>query len=297
MLLRLVSVLILPLSLLGCSRPAPEPSSDEPVDELAFEVTRDGHERLEGVFTVGIGQVELGASPRTALFAADVALPDDRLQPDFDLATASGTAQVRLALDGSEQGSTLSLRSLRERGQNRWRLHFADDVPLDLRFEFGAARADLAFTGQPVERLSISAGVAPTRLAFDEPNAIAMERLSLSAGASSFQAERLGNARVSSLRFDGGAGSFLLDFGGEPLAVGGRGDIAVGVGRLRVRLPQDAPVVLVINASPLARISVPSGYVSIGDSRWHSPAVGDPDEAFSLHVNAGIGALTFESTR
>jgi len=262
----------------------------------SFEVERErGDRRVAGVFNLALGNVSISEAPRGVLFKAEVESDDEELKPTFDVQRRDGTVHLELGFASGSRSTGVSWRNFRNRGSNTWNLYFDTRTPLDLRFDLGLSESDLDLTGFRVERLEISAGMATTRLAFDEPNPVVMERLSIDAGAARFTGEQLGNARFRQLSFKGGAGSFSLDFTGASLPHGARADIDVGVSRLRIRLPEDKAVVLHAPDSWLARVDVPVGYISQGGGIWHSARVRNPTDAFQLHINAGVGRVTCET--
>jgi hypothetical protein len=261
-------------------------------DRYVFEVPREGTTRFEGVFDLALGSVRIGEARPGMVFQAEVTIAEDQLRPDLRLDRANRYTNVRLGFESGSARQGVSLRGFRQRHRNEWLLYFDRETPLDLRFDLGLADADLDLSGFRVERLSLSAGMATTRLAFDRPNPVEMTDLRVDAGASRFRGEGLGNARFRRMVFNGGAGSYSLDFSGGPLPAGARADIDVGVSRVHLRLPEGHPVVLEAPESWLARIKVPAGYVNQGRGIWHSPEVRNPARAFHVRVNVGVGRVT-----
>ena len=264
------------------------------LDRVEFTVPKDRENRFEGTFDIALGNVTVGQAEAGQLFQAVVDLQDDRLRPEMNVVREDRVARVKLGLD-SEANTSVSWSSFRGRSKNSWALYFARDIPLDLTFDLGLAEADLDLTGFRVENLSIKAGMATARLAFDERNRIVMSHLQVDAGAARFNAENLGNARFEQMTFRGGAGSFTLDFGGAALPAGARADIDVGVSRLRILLPEDKAVVLSAPDSWLTRVDVPNGYTRASRGVWHSASVSDPETAFHINVSAGVGRVTCET--
>jgi|GEM_PF-2070556 len=284
-----------PLLLAACALVAAPALARALADRYFFEVPRERTERLEGTFDLALGSVRIGEADPGFVFQADVTLEDGELRPELGLERDGRTARVRLGFERGKERQGVSWRGLRNRSENEWALYFDRHTPLDLTFSLGLAEADLDLTGFRVERLAVSAGMAPTRLAFRQRNPVEMEELRLEAGATRFSAQELGNARFRRMRFAGGAGSFELDFTGGPLPAGARAEVEVGVARLHLRLPEDKAVVLHAPDSWLARVAVPASYTRQGRGIWHSASVRDPATAFHLHVSAGVGRVTCET--
>ncbi len=258
-----------------------------------FEVPHEGEAALSAELELALGRVEVGRAEAGYLFQAEVALEDEDTVPELDVERRGERVHLELGFaSGGKGAGGVTVRGLRAPEENEWLLAFSDRVPLDLAFELGMAEADLDLSGLRVERLRVEAGMAKTTVAFDTPNPVAMDELTVEAGMATFTGRRLGNARFERFSFDGGAGSFELDFTGARLPRGARAEIEVGMASLRVLLPEGRPVVLSASDSWLAQVEVPDGYVKRGKGRWHSAEVRDEDEAFFVRIDAGVGKVT-----
>jgi len=120
-------------------------------------------------------------------------------------------------------------------------LGLSREVPTDLTLEVGAAESRLDLGGIPLTGLVYRTGASSTKIHFDTPNPARIGTLELAAGAASFEAAGLGNARFEELEFDGAVGDVTLDFTGD-WSGDATADIAVGLGALRLVVPRDIGV-------------------------------------------------------
>jgi hypothetical protein len=97
---------------------------------------------------------------------------------------------------------------------NNWDMTLGTD-PLDMSFEFGAAKADIDLGHTAVSRLSIDAGASEIALAFSTPNQASMDSLMVNAGAAQLNFSRLANANTKRMDFTLGGGDVGLDFSGR----------------------------------------------------------------------------------
>lgn len=263
-----------------------------------FEVPHEGETALEAELELALGQVTVGKTESGYLFQAEVALEDESTVPEMEVDREGSTTRVSLELSSSAKDeSGITVRGFRIPEDNEWLLFFSDRVPLDLNFDLGIVEADLDLTDLRVERLTVESGMAKTHIGFDAPNPVVMEHLELDAGMTTLTSHRLGNARFERFTFDGGAGSFELDFTGGPLPPGARADIDMGMATLDIILPENAPVVLYASDSWLAQVEIPDGYIKRGKGVWHSAQVRDEDEAFQVRIDAGVGKVTCRTGR
>lgn len=257
-----------------------------------FEVPHEREAILHAELDLALGHVRVGKAEAGYLFQAEVALEDEGMVPEMQYEREGTAGHLSLGFEsGGKSDSGLTVRGFRVPEDNEWLLFFSDRVGLDLAFELGMAEADLDLTGLRVEQLSVESGMSKTRLAFDEPNPVAMRSLKVDAGMAKFEGVKLGNARFEQFAFSGGAGSFVLDFSGGPLPSGAEASLEVGVSSLQVVLPRDTPVVLYAPDSWLARVEVPNGYTKRGKGIWHSAQVENEEAAFVVRIEAGLGKV------
>ena len=257
-----------------------------------FEVPREGENALEADLDLALGRVTIGKAEAGYLFQAEVSLEDESMVPEMRYERDGRTGRLSLGFEsGGKENGGLTVRGFKFPEENEWLLFFSDEVDLDLAFELGMAEANLDLTGLRVGQLSVESGMAKTMLVFEEPNPVTMESFEIDAGMSKLVGRKLGNARFEQFTFDGGAGAFELDFTGGPLPAGAEANIDVGVSSLQVTLPREAPVILYAPDSWLARVEVPNGFTKRGSGVWHSAHVEREEDAFSVHIEAGLGKV------
>lgn len=118
---------------------------------------------------------------------------------------------------------------------NEWELKLGR-APLRLSIEAGAYSGDLELGGLLLSSLSIKDGAAKNQVRFSTPNPGLMEEFAYKTGASDVEISGLANANCRRMTFEGGAGSFTLDFGGE-LRSDSVVDIKAAAGSVRVEVP------------------------------------------------------------
>ncbi|MGQ0605155.1 MAG: toast rack family protein, partial [Anaerolineales bacterium] len=123
--------------------------------------------------------------------------------------------------------------------KNAWDLKLGS-MPLELEINAGAYDGKIELGGLHLQRININDGAATSKVNFEEPNLGEMKLLRYSTGASTVTLTNLANANFDELVFDGGAGTYTLDFGGT-LARDGTVNIEVGVCTLTLIIPSDTP--------------------------------------------------------
>jgi hypothetical protein len=112
---------------------------------------------------------------------------------------------------------------------------------MTLEIEVGACDAEFDLGGIPLTELTIEIGAASGEIDFSRPNPERLEEIDIEAGAASVAVLNIGNANFEQFNFEGGAGSFELDFCGK-YKDEAEISIEIGLGSAEVILPRDIPV-------------------------------------------------------
>lgn len=172
--------------------------------------------------------------------------------------------------------------------ENKWDLTLSD-TPLSLTIKAGAYVGDYQLGGLSLENLTITDGAADVNLDFSQPNKIPMGSFRYETGASNIILSNLSNANVDTMIFQGGAGAFELDFGGE---LSSDMDVYVesGLSTLTITIP----------AGTNAEISVEGGLSNISTrGSWeisgHRYSLNGEGPMITITVEMGAGNIILES--
>lgn len=182
------------------------------------------------------------------------------------------------------QGQKENLRIPTGEVINRWQLKLGD-TPFDLDIAAGAYKGTLNLSGVPLTRLNIQDGASQAEVRFEEPNPVKMESLRYRTGASEISLYGLGNASPDFLNFEGGAGSYTLDFSGT-LQQDIIANISSGVSNVKIIIPPGTPARVVIDGA-LNNVQ-PRGTWRIANNVYETDGEGPEIE---ITVNMGVGNL------
>lgn len=261
---------------------------------------------LELEVVYGAGELRVAPAEGPYLYDLRVRFDASRFRPMRSWSAADGRGRLRIAL-ASRRGEAAAgtgkarlddfdldfeLGDLEKLGGSggRLELRLGREVPTDLRAYIGAAESELRLGGLPLANLELHTGASETRLSFEEPNPIGMERLELKVGAAEFRAEKLGNARFERFRFEGGVGDVLLDFTGAGREAA-RGSIRMGIGGLTIRVPAGLGV-RIRRKSFLASFDAP-GFTRVGDA-YQSSGWDGAGARLELDLEAALGTIKVE---
>jgi hypothetical protein len=199
----------------------------------------DGIRAVEAKITYVAGELEVRAAEAGLLY--DIGLHYDAalLRPERSWNAEGDVGRLELRFESNDEDGVEWDFDDGEFGELV--LGLSREVPTDLTLEVGAAESRLDLGGIPLTGLVYRTGASSTKIHFDTPNPARIGTLELAAGAASFEAAGLGNARFEELEFDGAVGDVTLDFTGD-WSGDATADIAVGLGALRLVVPRDIGV-------------------------------------------------------
>ncbi len=175
---------------------------------------------------------------------------------------------------------------------NHWEFGFSSDVDCNFDIEIGAAEADLDFGDLTVSDLRLDIGAADANVDFSLPNRTTLRDLKINAGACDLEVRNLGNSRFEFLNFDGGMGSFLLDFSGE-FNFEAEASIDVGMGAIDIIIPDDVGVRLEAEEHWFNSIDFPKRKftkVRGRDDVWESDNYREAAGKLTLVLDVGMGS-------
>jgi N-terminal domain of toast_rack, DUF2154 len=243
------------------------------------------------------------------------ALPADMSQPvEIDIVMGAGKLEIsggsQQLLEGTveynvadwapevkREGDRLEIRQGVERSvdltaldrvTNDWDLAFGN-VPIELRLTAGAYDGKIDLSGVPVTYLNISDGASNAEVVFTTPNPAEMDRFSYRTGASDVSLSGLGYANMSRMDFDGGAGSYSLDFTGA-LQQDCRVKIDGGLGDFRIIVPKETAAEIAFNGN-LMDINTKGTWV-VNDNIYATQGSGP---LLEIEINIGLGSVTVVS--
>ncbi len=128
---------------------------------------------------------------------------------------------------------------------NNWELMIGE-VPTDLVVKAGAYKGNLDLSGIPITNLEISDGASQAEITFDQLNPAVMKSLIYKTGASQISLYGLANANFNEMQFDGGAGSYTLDYSGD-LQHDTNISVNFGLGDVKIIIPKGVPAQVIVD--------------------------------------------------
>lgn len=167
---------------------------------------------------------------------------------------------------------------------NEWDLTLGDH-PTNLFITAGAYQGELDLTGISLTNLEIRDGASQADIFFYDYNPVVMEEFSYKTGASQINIEGLGYANAEEVTFEGGAGSYELDFGG-PLKQDMDVYINYGLGDVKLIIPPGTRTRVSVEGG-LNNVEL-SGTWNVDGSEYENNGEGP---LLDIRVKMGVGNL------
>ena len=240
----------------------------------------------------GAGTLKLSKASAGKIVEASLEYDPDKVKPriNYDLMGTKGKLQVDMKSPyRKDDGINFNYPDLKK---NDWDLKLSTEIPLTLDLDLGASKSDLDFSGMQITDCKISTGASETSLRFDTPNPVRMSLLKIEAGIAKFRASNLANANFDRFKFDGGVGSYTLDFRGE---LNHRTDIAieVGLGSTTILIPKRFGVKLISDGSFLSSVSF-DRMQKIRSDVYVNDQYGKTESELVINLDTGIGSVNLE---
>ncbi|NUM79907.1 hypothetical protein HUU42_03795 [bacterium] len=181
-------------------------------------------------------------------------------------------------------------------GKQNWSLEFSDKIPMSYNFELGACNGEFDFTDLRVKDLTLSMGASKANVYFRAPNRDQIYLMKIEAGASKMMMSGLCNANFEKMEFEGGVGSYILDFSGE-LKRDARANITVGLGKVIIKVSRNANVKIRTDESFFSTCSISEAdFDKKQDGLYLSRNFSSEMPVLDLRVEAGLGKVSIVST-
>lgn len=251
----LLAIALLALPSLACSITFNLPDTVDTTTTRTMDIAADvpvSGQPTELSIEMGSGELEISGGG-AGLVDGSVRYNVEKWQP----AVTTDGSRVEI-IQGSEGSIDIPDRNV----INEWNLHLGN-TPIDLQIKAGAYQGTLDLSGVPITNLRVSDGASRATVKFDSLNPARMEQLTYKTGASQVDLEGLGNANATKILFEGGAGSYTLDFSGnlqQDISV----RLSAGISNVRINVPENARVRVEIGGG-LSNVSVGGTWTTNGD--------------------------------
>ncbi len=223
---------------------------------------------------------------------------DPRIELDYYVKKDIGDLKLELHPKGSEPDGSRGVHVNTEFNfkTDEWYVKLVEGIPLSIEAELGAGKNNFDFSGLTINDLSISTGASSSKIQFDTKNKNEIEEFRIETGVSKFTAENLNNANFKKLSFEGGVGSYSLDFGGE-LTRTVDVDVNVGLGAVTLIIPKNIGVKIRYEDSWLSNLSIDDEFIRKRKGIYESENYSEAKGRMNVFIESGLGSVKIRQTK
>ncbi len=253
------------------------------------EISRDDEKDLKVKVEYAAGKVRLGKISSDKLCRVSIKETDNEITPNIRY-EKDGTSGY-LVIDMNENQSV----GMFDIGDQKIEMDFTEKIPVSFNLEMGACEGNFDFTNLRVKDLSLSMGASSAEISFNAKNKDRINKLKVEAGVSKLSMVGLSNANFEKMEFEGGVGSYILDFSGN-LSQSSRCNISLGLGKLTVRIPKNLNAKIRTEDSFLASVRInESDFVRKSGGAYYSVNFDESEPYLDLYIETGMGNLKVQA--
>lgn len=255
--------------------------------EIRRSDEREARVRIESSF--GSVNISRGPGDRIAVIDYhDSKRKNAGAELDYRLQNHVGNLQIDLNPSGTSKDADGGTHVNFDFKSDEWMVKLTDAIPLSLDASLGAGKADLDLTGLNINRFALSTGASSTKIYFGEPNKSVIEHMKIEAGVSKLDAQGLCNANFRHLDFEGGVGSYYLNFDGE-LRREVEVKIEFGMGTITLDIPSKIGVKVNYSDNWLSSFHFASDIYRERDGQSVSENYSNAEGRLNIYIDSGLG--------
>jgi hypothetical protein len=255
------------------------------MEQVSKKIDSEGAERIVIEADLGGGQFNVVSKDMSEAALVEIEYDPKRVDYEVDYRVKRNSGYLILE-SNTNRGKDL------DTDRNIWDVTISTRYPAEMHMEFGACDAEMDLGGIPLEELSLEVGAASGVIDFSQPNPIRMKDLSIDAGASSLELVSLGNARFHEMSFEGGVGSFDIDFRGKYEGES-EASIEIGLGSADIIIPHGLAVRIETEGGNwLSSVDFHDDDLDeVDDDIYETPNFDDADDRLVLIIEVGLGSI------
>jgi hypothetical protein len=268
------------------------------------EIKRTTEKEIRLKLESSFGTVECSKGPSDKIMVFDFKTEDGhKPSVDIDYRIRNDIGYLNLTRElGSKHSVSLNFDDDDEEKNDysfesgKWYMRFSDAIPLSIDAELGAGRGDFDMTGLNVKDFRMSAGASSTTLVFGEPNKSEIEDFEIKSGVSKFVGKKLNNANFKRMTFEGGVGSYYLDFAGE-LRHEVDVKIKIGLGAVTIIIPKEVGAKVHYQESWFSNFSIDKDFDEEKKGVYSTTNYSSADGRMNIYVESGLGSVKVKRTK
>ncbi len=264
-------------------------SPDQETIKKQAQLTRE--KKLVVNIKYGNGYIDVDKTPSNNVYEGEFIYK--KYRPDIQYEIVGNEGRLDIHFSGKlkkddEYGGTQNISSFDKMYENELNLSLTPRIPMDMDLDLGVIKGNMELGGLKLSDFQMQIGVSTATVMFSQENPILLNRCSLEGGVGKLSVEKLGNANIKNFEFNGGMGSYVLDFSGK-YREDMDANIEMGMGKLTLYLPKYIGTHIQVDKSFLSSFSIDDVYKRGDDyynDQWEKTS-----RSLNLKLETGVGKV------
>jgi hypothetical protein len=260
------------------------------------EIGRTTEKEIKVVLSSSFGNVSIArGEPGKIVSVESLGSADEppRIAIDYTVRNRVGYLEIGLGQDENVNGGKKGGFNLGSLNRGTWNLHFSDAIPISFDVELGVGRGTFDMTGLQVKDFNLTTGASEVTISFDEENALEIENMNIESGMTRFDGRNLLNANFKHLHFQGGVGSYTLDFGGS-LKREVEVDVEVGLGFATLIVPKEIGARIIYQKNWVSRLDCDPDFENTSENEYLSENFYRATGKMNISLDSGLGSVKIQ---
>lgn len=285
-------VIFLTLSL--CAVLLAAPGDESPDTRVSESRNRTSETAIYADIVLGHGSIYIEKAPADMIFEGEFVFKNNRPEIHYEIIGEDGRLSINFDNGRTQQKGReprwRNLSSLKSLYENECRLKLSSELPIVINLDLGVTKGHLDLGGLKLREIRVCSGVSDEmNIDFDEPNPVLLEYFDVETGVGALDVYNLGNANLKRFNFEGGIGSYLLDFAG-PYFPDTKATIELGLGKISLYLPTSAGVRMKVDKSLLSSFEIDETYKK--NDFYHNNLWGKTPQSLDLNIESRVGKVS-----
>ncbi len=254
------------------------------------EIGRTTEKELNVVLSTSVGSISIARGQEQKVLSIESTSQrkkDGDVDLSYTIRNRVGYLDLALGESGDHESGHFKIKGFKE---GAWQLHFSEALPVSFELELGFGSADIDLSGLQVRDFSLTTGASDVMLTFDTPNEVLLDHVNIETGLSKFDGRNLGNGNFKYFRFEGGVGTYTLDFSGA-LRREVDVDIHLGFGVLTLIVPSDVGARVITNDNWFSHVECDKGFQSTGKEQFETENFARAEGKMNIRIETGLGRV------
>ncbi len=252
-----------------------------------YPYSREEQLRVEIDIAFGELSISKGTSEKIAIIDYEE-LTDASQKLPISYVVEGSTGILRIKL--TEKVEIFDEGSAKKRSR-RLKLQVNPRLPIDLVVSLGAGKSTIDLSGIQLNSFSLAAGASSVEIQCAIPNPIRAQQITIESGVGKVFGKQLANMNFKELRFEGGVGSYVLNFDGV-LRKKGDVKIEVGVGSLVINIPPTTPSIIYHESNWLSSFRIDNDFEKASNNTYINRIYSEEEPYLKFTIESALGSVS-----